>query len=283
MSIRSQEKVDRTGFAEEEIAKARSALEVSGNLDDPAVVEALLQCEKKCRLSNDAIATKNVCVAILKLCREKQAWSHLIANSQLLAKRRSQSKVAITGIVAQGLEQLEDTSVKLDDATREELLKTLCDVTDGKMYCEAERAKLTRMLSALKERQGDVASAADILQDVNVETWVFGVRGEVPSTVAARVAASMACARGDASHAPHATGTSHAVAARRRGDGVSHEPRRTSLLHRRDDTSVEASRRHRRHRRHRRISNAGTAHYQREKRSTTSWTRCDSCSRKETE
>ena len=29
--------------------------------------------------------------------------------------------------------------------------------------------------------------------------------------------------------------------------------------------------------RHRRISNAGTAHYQREKRSTTSWTRCDLC------
>ena len=47
------------------------------------------------------------------------------------------------------------------------------------MYCEAERAKLTRMLSALKERQGDVASAADILQDVNVETWVFGVRVEI--------------------------------------------------------------------------------------------------------
>ena len=155
MSIRSQEKVDRTGFAEEEIAKARTALGVSGNLDDPAVVEALLQCEKKCRLSNDAIATKNVCVAILKLCREKQAWSHLIANSQLLAKRRSQSKVAITGIVAQGLEQLEDTTIKLDDATREELLKTLCDVTDGKMYCEAERAKLTRMLSAPQARPGD--------------------------------------------------------------------------------------------------------------------------------
>ena len=144
MSIRSQEKVDRTGFAEEEIAKARTALEVSGNLDDPAVVEALLQCEKKCRLSNDAIATKNVCVAILKLCREKQAWSHLIANSQLLAKRRSQSKVAITGIVAQGLEQLEDTAIKLDDATREELLKTLCDVTDGKMYCAARESSFKR-------------------------------------------------------------------------------------------------------------------------------------------
>ena len=120
---------------------------------------------KKCRLSNDAIATKNVCVAILKLCREKQAWSHLIANSQLLAKRRSQSKVAVTGIVAQGLEQLEDTSVnELDDATREELLKRhLHDVTDGKMYV-SERARSrrwrlrkpsrTRMLSALKERQG---------------------------------------------------------------------------------------------------------------------------------
>ena len=199
----------------------------------------------------------------LKLCREKQACAW-IANRNL-AEHMVATKEAIIGIVAQGLEQLEDTN-KVDDATREELLKTLCDVTDGKMYCEAERAKLTRMLSALKERQGDVASAADILQDVNVETCVFGGRGEIPSTVAAPVAASMACARGDASHAPHATGTSHAVAARRRGDGVSHEPRRTSLLHRRDDTSVEASRRHRRHRRHRRISNAGTAHYQREKK-----------------
>ena len=216
MSIRSQEKVDRTGFAEEEIAKARTALGVSGNLDDPAVVEALLQCEKKCRLSNDAIATKNVCVAILKLCREKQAWSHLIANSQLLAKRRSQSKVAITGIVAQGLEQLEDTSVKLDDATREELLKTLCDVTDGKMYCEAERAKLTRMLSALKERQGDVASAADILQDVNVETCVFGVRGEIPSTVAARRSPRRWRAREAKRAMPHAPPARRCRAAARR-------------------------------------------------------------------
>ena len=75
------------------------------------------------------------------------------------------------------------------------------------MYCEAERAKLTRMLSAPKERQGDVASAADILQDVNVETRVFGVRGEILDRRRAPVAASAACARGKASHAPHATGT----------------------------------------------------------------------------
>ena len=219
-----------------------------------------------------------MCVAILKLCREKQAWSHLIANSQLLAKRRSQSKVAITGIVAQGLEQLEDTAIKLDDATREELLKTLCDVTDGKMYCEAERAKLTRMLSALKERQGDVASAADILQDVNVETRVFGVRGETRHrhAVAARgPSVPCRCRQHRARQSePRPTRHRHAVAARRRGDGVSHEPRRA----RGRVASTRA-----RHRRHRRISNAGTAHYQREKRSTTSSTRCDSCSRKETE
>ena len=171
MSIRSQEKVDRTAFAEECIAAARAALAVSGNLDDPAVVEALLQCEKKCRLSNDAIATKKVCVAILQLCRERKSWPHLIANATLLAKRRSQKNKAITGVVAQGLEALNDESAPLDEATREELLMALCEITDGKMYCEAERAKLTRMLSSLKESQGFIAEAADVLQDVNVETY----------------------------------------------------------------------------------------------------------------
>lgn len=77
MSARDKEKVDQMDFAKERIAEAKAALEASGKLDDPAVIEALLQAEKKCRLSNDAIATKLVAVTLLQMCREKKDWATL--------------------------------------------------------------------------------------------------------------------------------------------------------------------------------------------------------------
>lgn len=172
MSIRDKEKVDQMPWAKERIAEAQVALDATGNLEDPAVIEALLNVEKKCRLSNDSIATKLVAATILQMCRAKRAWATHIAHCTLLAKRRSQSKAAIGGIVAEGLAVLEAEPAEMTDlADREALLKALCEITDGKMYCEGERAKLTRMLSALKEAAGAVGEAADILQGVNVETY----------------------------------------------------------------------------------------------------------------
>ncbi|CAM9406946.1 unnamed protein product [Discosporangium mesarthrocarpum] len=58
-----------------------------------------------------------------------------------------------------------------DRKVRSALLVTLRDITDGKIFVEAERAKLTRLLAKLKEEDGDVAGAADVLQEVHVETY----------------------------------------------------------------------------------------------------------------
>ena len=80
--------------------------------------------------------------------------------------------MTIGGVVEAGLALLEAAPAEMgDESDREALLKVLCEITDGKMYCEGERAKLTRMLSALKEAAGAVGEAADILQGVNVETY----------------------------------------------------------------------------------------------------------------
>jgi len=54
---------------------------------------------------------------------------------------------------------------------RERMVVTLRDITDGKLFLEAERARLTRALAIIKEEDGDIAGAADILQDVHVETY----------------------------------------------------------------------------------------------------------------
>ena len=44
-------------------------------------------------------------------------------------------------------------------------------VTAGKIYVEVERARLTLKLSAMKEQDGDVNEAANILQELQVETF----------------------------------------------------------------------------------------------------------------
>ena len=51
------------------------------------------------------------------------------------------------------------------------LINTLRTVTEGKIYVEVERARLTHRLSKMKETDGEVAEAAKIMQDLQVETY----------------------------------------------------------------------------------------------------------------
>ena len=71
-------------------------------------------------------------------------------------------------IVQKAMEYLKDTP---NEATQEELIVTLRAVSDGKIFVEKERAQLTQQLSQIKEKNGLIAEAADILQEVHVETY----------------------------------------------------------------------------------------------------------------
>lgn len=60
---------------------------------------------------------------------------------------------------------------KTDDEQKKlELLETLRTVTEGKIFVEVERARLTRTLVTIKEAEGKTTEACDILQEVQVET-----------------------------------------------------------------------------------------------------------------
>lgn len=52
-----------------------------------------------------------------------------------------------------------------------EFINTLLEITEGKIYVEIERARLTRTLATIKEQEGNVNEAADILQALQVETF----------------------------------------------------------------------------------------------------------------
>jgi 26S proteasome regulatory subunit N5 len=131
-------------------------------------ISALLLLEKKCRLHNDFLNLKEVCLHMVRLCRGKNDWEKLNSTLAVIAKRRAQSKVAISAIVEEALTYL-DTTPTLE--TKIDLIKTLKDICDGKIYVEAESAKLHLMLALIYEDKGDVASACDMIQDVHVETY----------------------------------------------------------------------------------------------------------------
>ena len=128
----------------------------------------LLLFERKCRTNNDLNSLKEVCLHTIKLCRERDDWAKLGSVLSVLNKRRSQSKHVINAVVLETISYLGDITSR---AIKEDLIKVLMEICDGKIYVEAEGARLHMLLSQLYEQEGDLKKACDCIQDVHVETF----------------------------------------------------------------------------------------------------------------
>ena len=103
----------------------------------------------------------------------------------LLSKKHGQLKQAITRMVQVVMDFLDDTpnlEVKLS------VIETLRTVTEGKIFVEVERARITRILSDIKKEQGDIKSACDILTELQVETFGSMTRREKTDFILEQVA-----------------------------------------------------------------------------------------------
>ncbi|MCL7032521.1 hypothetical protein MKW94_030248 [Papaver nudicaule] len=141
-------------------------MEGEGNLDSQ--IESLLNVEKQARLEGDVSATKKAAMDIIQLCHQAKAWKTLNDQILVLSKRRGQLKQAVTAIVQQAMQYIDETP---DVETRIDLIKTLNTVSAGKIYVEIERARLVKKLAKIKEEQGEIAEAADLMQEIAVETF----------------------------------------------------------------------------------------------------------------
>ena len=52
-----------------------------------------------------------------------------------------------------------------------DLIKVLRTITEGKIFVENERARLTKTLAEIREKEGDIKEASELLQDIQVETY----------------------------------------------------------------------------------------------------------------
>lgn len=102
-----------------------------------------------------------------------------------MSKKHSQLKQAITKMVQVVMGFLDDTP-SLD--TKLTVIETLRTVTEGKIFVEVERARVTKILSDIKKQQGDLKSATEILCELQVETFGSMERREKTEFILAQVA-----------------------------------------------------------------------------------------------
>lgn len=114
------------------------------------------------------VSCSRVLVAIVQICFEASNWNALNEYIALLVKRRSQLKQAVVKMVQECCTYVPQTP---DKETKLKLIDTLRTVTEGKIYVEVERARLTQILAGIKEADGDVAGAATIMEELQVETY----------------------------------------------------------------------------------------------------------------
>lgn len=150
-------------------AKIAAAVALADSDSPAAAIDALLTLERTSRLAEAAPETAAICTELVRLAYSRQGWVALGEMVVLLSKRRSQLKAAVSRSVQEAMTMLKEE--KPDEDTQVQLLKTLCDVTSGKIYVEVERASLTRSLAAIYESRGDISTAADLMQELQVETF----------------------------------------------------------------------------------------------------------------
>lgn len=176
-----EEKVDLTTETDTKLEQAKTLIATSpSNLS--SALTLLFALEKKCRVGNDTPSLVRTVEACLQLCKDCSDDEALISTLKTLSTRRSQKAKAISALVQKTIVWVLDQekeggytplSIQTEEqkVIREKMIVALRDITDGKLFLEAERARLTRALAIIFEADDKISEAAECLQEVHVETY----------------------------------------------------------------------------------------------------------------
>lgn len=162
-TTRKQEK-DFTKEVDEVITAAESLVR-DGKIQN--AVEKILVLEKQTRNASDLASTTRLLVKIVSIFFEAGDLESLAQHVQQLSRKHGQLRQATTTMVEKVMEFLPN----VNETSKCKLLEGLREVTEGKIYLEVQRARLTRQLAQIKEAAGEGRVANDLMQDLQVETF----------------------------------------------------------------------------------------------------------------
>ncbi|CAI4037759.1 hypothetical protein SMKI_04G0920 [Saccharomyces mikatae IFO 1815] len=157
---------DYSQILKEEFPKIDSVAQNDYN----SALNQLLVLEKKTRQASDLSSSKEVLAKIVDLLTSKNKWDDLNEQLTLLSKKHGQLKLSIQCMIQKIMECLK-SSKSLDLDTRIKVIETIRVVTENKIFVEVERARVTKDLVEIKRQEGKIDEAADILCELQVETY----------------------------------------------------------------------------------------------------------------
>lgn len=113
-------------------------------------------------------SSKRVLTKLIDLSQKTGHWDVMNEQMQLLSKKHGQLKQAIAAMIQEVIKVLENAP---DLETKVKTIENIRTVTEGKIYVEVERARVSRTLSHIKEEAGDIDAATEILGELQVETY----------------------------------------------------------------------------------------------------------------
>ncbi|ODO05584.1 hypothetical protein I350_04641 [Cryptococcus amylolentus CBS 6273] len=157
-------------------------------------IDKITLLEKQTRNAADMSSTSTLLVLLARLCWSTQDLDTLNAQLTIMAKKHGQIKEAVVRMVDEAIKWLPELRARKDKGDYNgkdkvdrwlELVKTLRDITEGKIFLELPRARLTGMLAAHHEALAETApkdaqpvtakehldTAADLMSDIQVETY----------------------------------------------------------------------------------------------------------------
>uniref|UniRef100_A0A7S1K300 PCI domain-containing protein n=2 Tax=Vitrella brassicaformis TaxID=1169539 RepID=A0A7S1K300_9ALVE len=149
-----------------ELIPKSEALAKAGRLNE--ALDELMLLEKKTRQASDGVSSTKLVQLMLRLQREAGEWEKLNGSITLMSKKRGQLKRVIVDMVQLAMKWIEETPSHKEKL---KLITTLSSVTEGKIFVEVERSRVVKKLAEIKEAEGDIESASQLLQDVQVETF----------------------------------------------------------------------------------------------------------------
>ncbi|KAG8986813.1 hypothetical protein FRB94_002648 [Tulasnella sp. JGI-2019a] len=153
---KKQEK-DFTKEVDTAVAEATS-LQEAGKLQEG--LDKLFALEKQTRNAADLASTTRLLSTSTLLCYKATNYSLLSSTILVLSKKHGQLKESVKVMVEQAMGWLDDVKSTKGEPTWLELVETLRTVTEGKIYLETPRARLTLLLAAYYERIANDPSTA---------------------------------------------------------------------------------------------------------------------------
>eukprot|EP01061_Rhynchopus_euleeides_P007307 TRINITY_DN16313_c0_g1_i1.p1 TRINITY_DN16313_c0_g1~~TRINITY_DN16313_c0_g1_i1.p1 ORF type:complete len:488 (+),score=233.15 TRINITY_DN16313_c0_g1_i1:165-1628(+) len=142
------------------------ALKKAGEAAVDEALQKLLELEKKARLGGDSKSTMRLAVGVVNMLIGVEDYQKLMANVELLMKRRAQLENVQLAVVKTSRSAMD----AVPEGERVPLIKKLRDICQGKIHVEKEFAQLSVELATMWEASGLVKEAAEIMLDVQVET-----------------------------------------------------------------------------------------------------------------